>query len=179
MAGRLDADQAEHALGRLREAGYDDAAHPTVAALLDRLEQLAGKRHTNRVRKWFDQEASAREERKVERQRVGSVKDQRVEYRAYINGLAGELEAATRGHVVTPEMRNRQARGRGMSVEDILASNPATIRAHLSDEAMQHLGENERPLSFDAWRYAMLGARDSRAVESWTRRNAGYFGEWG
>lgn len=178
MAGQLDADQAEHALSRLREADTP-GDHPTVTALLDRLEATAGKRTAARVRKWFDKEASARDDRRRARQEHGSVKDQRGEYRGYLNGLARELETATRGNTVTREMKHRQATGRGMSLEDILASNPATIRAHLSDEAMQHVGEHGRPLSFDAWRYSMLGARDDRAVESWTKRQAGYFGEWG
>lgn len=178
MADTLSADQAEHALARLREADYP-MGHPTVAALLNRLEATAGKRNAARVRKWFDQEAQARDERRRVREQHGTVADQKVDYRAYLNGLATELEAGTRGNHVTREMRERQARGSGMSVADILASNPATMRKHLSDEAMQYLGEHERPLSFDAWRYVMLGARDARAVESWNKRQGGYFGEWG
>lgn len=178
MAHRLTADQAEHALAQLRTADRrgDD---PVVRALLARLQETAGKRHTARVRKWFDAEASARDERRRSREQHGTLAEQHGDYQVYLHRLADELEAATRGHHVTREMRERQTRGGGMSLVQILASNPATIKKHLSEEAMQHLGEHGRPLSFDAWRYSLLGARDARAVESWAKRNAGYFGEWG
>lgn len=174
----LTADQAETVLGRLREADYA-ADDPLVVSLLARLGETGGVRRRNRAGKWFDAEASGREERRVQRQNAGTVAEQRQEYASYVEQLANRLEAATKGQVVTPRERELQARGRGMLVTDILTSNPATIRAKLSEEALRALGDEGPPLSFDAWRYANLGARDRRAVASWQRRTGSYFSEHG
>lgn len=176
----LTADQAEDALGRLREADYR-AEHPLVMALLGRLGETGGVRRRNRAAKWYDPEASGRDERRAARQAQGTVREQQAAYRSYVQGLAGDLEANTRGQAVTREQRGAQARGRGMSLEKILTSSPDTIRKHLSDESLEWLAREHGgpPLSFDAWRYAYLGARDARAVASWQRRTGGFFSEYG
>lgn len=174
----LSADQAETVLGRLREADYPDG-DPLVVSLLDRLGETGGVRRRNRAAKWFDPEASGREERRVQRQTAGTVAEQRQAYAGYVEQLANRLEAATKGQTVTPRERARQATGKGMMLADILTSNPDTIRAKLSEEALRELGESGPPLSFDAWRYANLGARDKRAVASWQARTGSYFSEFG
>ncbi len=177
---RLDADQAETVLGRLREADYG-ADHPLVQQLLERLQAAGGVRRRNKAAKWFDAEASGRDERRAARQQHGTKREQQAKFRDYLRSLAADLEANTRGHAVTRRQKAAQSTGRGMSVERILASNPDTIRKHLSDESLEWLAREHGgpPLSFDAWRYAYLGARDSTAVASWQRRTGGYFSEHG
>lgn len=177
---QLDADQAESVLSRLREADYPED-HPLVVAALARLGEAGGVRRRNRAARWFDPEVSARDERRADRQQRGTVAQQQADYRDYVRILAGQLEDATRGSAVTRQQKQKNARGRGMSIERILTSSPDTIRANLSDEALEWLARENGgpPLSFDAWRYANLGARDARAVASWQRRTAGYFSEFG
>lgn len=177
---QLNADQVELALGRLREGDYGDD-NPLVRSLLERLGETGGVRRKNRAAKWFDREASARDERRANRQQHGTQRDQQAAYRSYVSQLAGDLEANTSGQPVTARQRTKQGQGRGMSLERILTSSPDTIRANLSPEALEWLARENGgpPLSFDAWRYANLGARDSRAVASWQKRTAGYFSEYG
>jgi len=173
----LSADQAETVLARLREADYP-GSDELVQAALDRLEQVGGKRRAKTVRGWWG-EAGERAERAAERQRMGTRAEQQTAYRDYVQQLAGQLEDATRGQTVTPRERARQARGQGMPLETILTSNPATMRSRLSEESLRALAELGPPLSFDAWRYANLGARDKRAVASWQARTGSYFSEHG
>jgi hypothetical protein len=176
----LTADQTEDALGRLREADYA-ADNPLVVALLARLGETGGVRRRNRAAKWYDPEASGREERRAARQQHGTVREQQAAYRDYVRDLAAQLEQHTRGSQVTRQQKAAQARGRGMSTEKILTSSPDTIRRHLSEESLEWLAREHGgpPLSFDAWRYAYLGARDKRAVASWQRRTGGFFSEYG
>lgn len=169
----LSADQAELALGRLREGDYGPD-HPLVGALLDRLGETGGVRRKRAAAKWFDAEASGREERRADRQRNGTQAEQRAEFRAWRERQIDELEAATRGQLLTP-----RAREAGVTPEAVLDMSPEAMRANLSKEALEWFGQNGPPLSFDAWRYANLGARDARAVASWQRRTAGYFSEYG
>lgn len=170
----LSADQAEAVLGRLREADYkgDD---DLVRSLLERLGETAGVRRRNRAAKWFDADTSAREERRADRAAKGTVAEQRDAYRDYVEQRGRALEAATNGQYLTP--RSRQAGG--WSTDRLLTSSPDTIRKHASEEALRWFAEHGTPLSFDAWRYANLGARDKRAVASWQRRTGGFFSEHG
>jgi hypothetical protein len=170
----LSADQAETTLSRLREADYP-AEDQLVQSLIARLGEAGGVRRRNRAAKWFDPEASAREERRARRQQVGTVAEQKAAYRDYIESRAREVEAATKGQHLNPRARESGA----ISLEQLLVSNPATIRRHASEEALRHFAEAGVPLSFDAWRYANLGARDKRAVASWQRRTGSYFSEHG
>lgn len=144
-----------------------------MTALLDRLEAAGGKRRANAARKWFGA-AGDLEQRRHDRQTRGTVAEQRDEYAAYLDQLRHRMEGATRGQMLNP-----RARMAGMKTADLLTMNPATIRKHASEEALRFFGQHGPPLSFDAWRYANLGARDSRAVASWQRRTAGYFTEHG
>lgn len=168
----LTADQVETVLGRLREADYAGDT-PLVQALVERMGEAAGVRRKNRVAKWFTA-ASERDERRATRQRAGTVAEQRAAYGEHVNDVERRLEAATRGQMLKPA-----ARERGVRVEDVLRMSPAAMRANLSEEALRWFGEHGPPLSFDAWRYANLGARDRRAVASWQRRTGGYFSEHG
>ena len=149
-----------------------------MTALLERLEATGGKRRAGAARRWFGAAGDVAE-RRARRQDAGTVEQQREAYGAYVHELRDRLEAATRGQAVNAAMRSAQARGRGMTLEQILTSTPATMRKHLSEEALRALGDEGPPLSFDAWRYKNLGARDRRAVASWQRRTAGYFSEHG
>lgn len=172
-APRLTADQAESALARMREAGRDQD-DDTVTALLDRLEQTAGKRRANAVRKWFGSTGDV-DERRATRQARGTVAEQREAYADYVEQEARRIEAATRGQTLNP-----RARAAGvMTIDALLTANPATIRRHASEETLRYFGQNGPPLSFDAWRYANIGARDARAVASWQRRTGSYFSEHG
>lgn len=175
----LSADQAETVLSRLREADYprDDTL---VAAAMKRLEEAGGKRRANAVEKWWG-ESGDKAERRARRQQNGTVKEQQSAYREYVRSLAAELEANTRGSAVTREQKGAQARGRGMSLERILTSSPDTMRKHLSSESLEWLAREHGgpPLSFDAWRHAYLGSRDTTAVTSWQRRTGGFFSEYG
>lgn len=168
----LSADQVETVLSRLREAGYggDD---PLVTSLVTRMGETGGVRRRNRVAKWFTA-ASGVDERRATRQQVGTVAEQRAAYAEHVNDVERRLEAATRGQMLKPA-----ARERGVRVEDVLRMSPAAMRANLSEEALRWFGEHGPPLSFDAWRYANLGARDRRAVASWQKRTGGYFSEHG
>lgn len=168
----MTGDQAERALSRLREADYP-ATDPTVSALLDRLEAVGGKRKANTVRGWWGK-AGADAERREAREKVGTRAEQQAAYRDYMEQLELRLEEATRGQMLTP--RARQA---GVRTAEILTGNPATIRANASEEALRWFGENGPPLSFDAWRYANLGARDKKAKDAHQRRTGGYFSEHG
>lgn len=175
---RLTADQAEEVLGRLREGGTEDVT-PTVAALLDRLETVGDKRRASAARKWFG-DSGRKAERAYQRAQNGTRAEQSREYRAYLEDLAGKLEDETRGSTVKRHIKWKQARGeQNVSTTDVLASSPDTIRARLSDEALEALAKLGPPLSFDAWRYQMLGARDQRAVASFQRRTGSYFSEYG
>lgn len=176
-APRLSADQAERALSRMREASLP-ADNDTVAALLDRLEEAGGKRRAAKVRGWFGKAGDVAE-RRARRQDVGTVKEQRSAYADYVRGLAARLEEVTKGQAVAAGTRSQHARGQGLSLEQILTSTPATMRKHLSEESLRALAEQGPPLTFDAWRYANLGARDSRAVASWQKRTGGYLSEHG
>jgi hypothetical protein len=168
----MSADQSEHVLARLREADYS-ADHELVGSLLQQLERKGGKRKANAARKWFGAE-SAVDERRAQRQQNGTLEEQRGEYGLYVQRLREQLETGTRGNMLT-----RQARAAGMDTEAILTSTPDTMRKHLSEESLRELAKIGPPLSFDAWRYQNLGARDRRAVASWKRRTAGYFSEHG
>lgn len=182
---RLTADQAETVLARAREAGLD-ADHPLVVAGLERLEQTGGKRRTNAARKWFGADGDAAE-RRVSRGDAGTRQQQQQAYAEYVQGIADQLEEVNRGGNA---VRRRQGDGAGSrssrtgpdrpTTTAVLTSNAATIRARLSPESLERLAElGGPPLSYDAWRYEYLGARDARAVESYQRRTAGYFSEYG
>lgn len=169
----LDADQAETVLSRLREADYN-GEDGLVRSLLERLGETGGVRRRNRAARWFDAEVSARDERRARRQQIGTVTEQRAAYRDYLEQTERQLEAATRGQMLTP-----RAREAGVRTAAVLTMTPAAMRKNLSEEALRHFGEVGPPLSFDAWRYANLGARDKRAVASWQRRTGSYFSEHG
>lgn len=170
---QLDADQAELALGRLREGDYA-AENPLVMALLERLGETGGVRRRNAAAKWFRADTSGRDERRAARQQRGTVAQQRSRYHDYLEQLEQTLEGATRGQMLKPA-----AREAGVRTADVLTMTPAAMRANLSAEALEWFGKNGPPLPFDAWRYANLGARDRRAVASWQRRTGGYFSEHG
>jgi hypothetical protein len=169
----LTADQAEAALSRLREGDFGGDT-PLVGALLDRLGETGGVRRKNRAAKWFDADTSGRDERRAARQQRGTVAEQRSAFRDYQAQLVDRLEAATRGQMLKP-----RAREAGVRTSDVLTMQPDAMRANLSEEALRWFGEHGPPLSFDAWRYANLGARDKRAVASWQRRTGGMFSEHG
>lgn len=170
----LSADQAETVLSRLREGQYR-ADDPLVASLLERLGETAGVRRRNRAAKWFDAATSERDERRAARQARGTAAQQRDAYRDWVERRGIALEEATRGQYLTPRAR---AAG-GWTTERLLTSSPDTIRKHASEEALRWFAEHGSPLSFDAWRYANLGARDKRAVASWQKRTGGFFSEHG
>jgi hypothetical protein len=156
----------------LRDADYS-GDNALVSTLLTRLEAVGGKRKANAARKWFSAE-SGRDERRANRQANGTLEDQRGEYGLYVQRLRERLEEGTRGNMLT-----REARAAGHNTEAILTSTPDTMRKHLSEESLRELAKIGPPLSFDAWRYQNLGARDRRAVASWQRRTAGFFSEHG
>lgn len=168
----LSADQAESALGRLREADYagDDEL---VTRLLDRLGETGGVRRRNRAAKWFDAETSGRDQRRADRQQRGTLAEQRKQYEMDMAYMLDALEAGTNGHYLK---KGAPASVRGRK---ILMANRATQERWLSEEALRWFADNGRPMPFDAWRYANLGARDSRAVASWQNRSEGWFSEFG
>lgn len=170
---QLTADQAETALSRLREAEYPPD-NELVLGLLDRLGEASGVRRRNRAAKWFDAETSARDERRSARQQRGTVEEQREKFADYREQLELTLEAETRGQHLKPASREA-----GIRLANVLTMTPNGMRKHLSQEALEVLAKIGPPLSFDAWRYANLGARDARAVASWKRRTSGYFSEYG
>ncbi len=178
-APRLSADQAETALSRLREGDFPED-DDTVRALLDRLEAAGGKRRANAARKWWG-ESGRQAQARADRQQSGTLAEQREEYGNYIADLAQQIESRGRGSGgVTRRVNGLQSRGdKGASLEAILTSSPATIRARLSDEALELLAEIGPPLSFDAWRHEFKGARDPDAVRSHQRRTGGFFSEYG
>ena len=145
-----------------------------MASLIERLGQTGGVRRRNRAAKWFDPEVSARDERRQARVERGTVAEQKAAYRDYLERTERQLETATRGQMLTP-----RARESGVRTSAVLTMTPAAMRKNLSEEALRHFGEHGPPLSFDAWRYANLGARDKRAVSSWQRRTGSYFSEHG
>lgn len=183
---RLNADQAETVLARAREAGLDSDS-PVVSAALERLETVGGKRRANAARKWFGADGDAAE-RRATRGDTGTIKQQQQAYAEYVQDIAAQLEDVNRGGNA---VRRRQGDGAGSrstitggdgrpSLDAVLTSNAATIKARLSPESLERLAEiGGPPLSFDAWRYERLGARDPRAVESHARRTQGYFSEYG
>lgn len=86
-------------------------------------------------------------------------------YREELDRLQLAAEAATRGHMVTPEGKRR-----GITSRTLFGSNEAAARRYASDELKQFWDDHGR-LTLDDFRASLLGGsmKERTAGESWVR----------